>query len=1245
MAEQITSIFGEAGQFSVSYDENVQNISAAYKTVETQCIEKVNIAREEIITSSESQQLDTSLIVREAVVKDSILSLEWEDSKTLDINKVDYQHVDTVEESKCLESIDAIKQANVLIKQKESDQQKSKEVTKRQSKLSFIKGEEAAGNISIHKKTEVSAANSYQELAYEFSLSKTSEEKTSRSIQESFYLNQRSKQSYSQEEFRRQSIEIEQDLEEDSHVVIKEVTDEGETNDESSAVPMVQEEIDIDTRRSSRELDLQTVEVQEIIEKLEDVAPMEDYKNSEKVKAAIDECATLTIAKKEEIEIAYPVLEIYEEESAEMTNIAAQSSANTLSRHSDIQTLDEMEIEQQLALSSTMESQLKCKTEQVSAVIRSENTESKKVKSIKTRSRVDTLESFRLAESAATISQKLISEELSGQSSEIVLKTVNTHGHMGEKDSRNVESSIEIQSPTTPPTPLTDEYVFRLVAPLPKSRGSTPNPIEPEPESSESYRDDEHMAKKNLTPAVESETCERVLYNPSLPTPSTSPVHSPVYTKPGLNGGMKRLPRYIKPGLRGGSDRTLITEEEILEVQRRSSILTSAITETLRNIERYKKEVGILKETVAAENQPDAGMESDETLRNDEKDIKESERIQSNNEVKENITLELQKPDQQILTTEVTGDGKPNPDGSVAIDINVRNADEPYDTYSDAFEEVTLFEDIVTDKRRDHSETIEECFDVTESEAQITEGVVEFPKEIADGQQTESDLAEDVSRAEEEVYGTPDEEPAAISETGNGNLDEAADLEVAKVTALGASTDGNASKGSPALTPKDTDLLKEAHVISLTRVLSAHMLREELSPDRQKIDSEKNQEERGKKEGSGEEKVRSWTTFLQKSTHPVPGQKLDHFADLQNKFEAKELFAGKTDVRIASEMKSKDSSPVPWQERALADTLGAPSACRVEEPVLIPADPPEFLVAIPSGSTPSADLEVSTPTTIQHGVPRIEIEQTEIEDRGAIEVGVDKIVEEALRVAESLETGEKDRLVQLLSTNIKSRSDSNLPVEEQLSEMRSQLDTLAQVPEIIRRALENLSVQLSVISHRRKEESVVHTEGVTQTKPTQAPIQDRNKGTEGVPREEIPQPQIKNEVDQQADRVADKMPAETRGALTVTDSKDQNQARTAPHQPRAKPEPKFGRLHPDTGELILPGGRRWRRFRNEYDEESIAETILAQSEIIQGRALGPKKGSRLGLGALQFVECIGSQTATSSIFITFKRRPCLLITN
>lgn len=110
-------------------------------------------------------------------------------------------------------------------------------------------------------------------------------------------------------------------------------------------------------------------------------------------------------------------------------------------------------------------------------------------------------------------------------------------------------STIDTPTPSTvPPTPLTDEYVFKLSLPLPKSRSATPVPRDCTPED-----EDPHIVKKNLIPHIET-TIEQVVYDQPLPTPIEEP-KSPVFTKPVLNGGGKIYPVYSKPGLKGGSGR------------------------------------------------------------------------------------------------------------------------------------------------------------------------------------------------------------------------------------------------------------------------------------------------------------------------------------------------------------------------------------------------------------------------------------------------------------------------------------------------------------------------------------------------------------------------------------------------------------------------------------------------------------------------------------------------------------------
>lgn len=93
---------------------------------------------------------------------------------------------------------------------------------------------------------------------------------------------------------------------------------------------------------------------------------------------------------------------------------------------------------------------------------------------------------------------------------------------------------IDTPTPSTvPPTPLTDEYVFKLTIPLPKDRGTTPIPIDSIVESPD---EDPHIVKKNLIPHIETKIEDQIIYDPPLQSP-VSEKSQPVYTKPGLRGG------------------------------------------------------------------------------------------------------------------------------------------------------------------------------------------------------------------------------------------------------------------------------------------------------------------------------------------------------------------------------------------------------------------------------------------------------------------------------------------------------------------------------------------------------------------------------------------------------------------------------------------------------------------------------------------------------------------------------------
>ncbi|KAL4718930.1 hypothetical protein ACJJTC_008683 [Scirpophaga incertulas] len=114
-----------------------------------------------------------------------------------------------------------------------------------------------------------------------------------------------------------------------------------------------------------------------------------------------------------------------------------------------------------------------------------------------------------------------------------------------------------------------------------KHGGTTPVPMEVTPEEhleERSADEDPHIVKKKLVPHIDTTLDSPIIYDTPLPSPPLEKTISPVYTK---------------PGLRGGSDRPAYRKEEILEIERKSSLLASAIDETIKCIEEYKEEVGI----------------------------------------------------------------------------------------------------------------------------------------------------------------------------------------------------------------------------------------------------------------------------------------------------------------------------------------------------------------------------------------------------------------------------------------------------------------------------------------------------------------------------------------------------------------------------------------------------------------------------------------------------------------------------
>lgn len=53
-----------------------------------------------------------------------------------------------------------------------------------------------------------------------------------------------------------------------------------------------------------------------------------------------------------------------------------------------------------------------------------------------------------------------------------------------------------------------------------------------------------------------------------------------------------------------------------------------------------------------------------------------------------------------------------------------------------------------------------------------------------------------------------------------------------------------------------------------------------------------------------------------------------------------------------------------------------------------------------------------------------------------------------------------------------------------------------------------------------------------------------------------------------------------------------------------KPRPMFGPPVPAERPVVLPGGRKWRKPEDAYNEQRINEALTAQAEVIKGKAIG-----------------------------------------
>ncbi|XP_063372030.1 golgin subfamily A member 6-like protein 25 isoform X10 [Cydia amplana] len=622
--------------------------------------------------------------------------------------------------------------------------------------------------------------------------------------------------------------------------------------------------------------------------------------------------------------------------------------------------------------------------------------------------------------------------------------TLDLDSKIKKSDSQSsVKSTISTPTPSTvPPTPLTDEYVFRLQMPLPKLTGP-PVPRSPSPQD-----EDPHIVKKNLVPHIDTEIIEEVVYETPLPTPPEDK-SSP--------------PKFTKPGLKGGNTKYTFFKEEIKEIERKSSLLASAIDQTIKSIEEYKEEVGL-------ETNVDnplvyngyAKVINTKVYKDKLDEVNIEKQIVKNTETINKIVEDRANSAEDSLNR-VQLNGMPV-NVTVTVENNVANS-------------------VAEVSENKMGESIESV---------CVEGYRPVPFNPDDAPHLER-----VEITIPEPVPTVDPGKAFVAENGEimgthqGIVDGLEEAVVDEDIAKDLGKPGMTEEKIAAIISGESEMLREAHVMGLTRVLKSHMHRDndDSSVDFKKIkpiveslkDSEvlkalneefvKTQEEKKKEE-------RKWTKFLQKPARPVPKAKFGYHGWTANDDEVKESpykvkIVKQPKPKVAPDYKPQDfnTGPLPWEERAVNEP--PPPPVEAEPPILIPEEEPVFLEAIDNLSeTAVPDLEetgIELPPEKPIDDPAPEAEPEALEETEVEEVKETKKEKPSPRVVEENSNSESEmenRIAEQLMKNVEGMVDPNAPLEQQLAQMRAQLAALAQLPGVIQQTLELVTRQLCQITQQ-----------------------------------------------------------------------------------------------------------------------------------------------------------------------------------
>lgn len=217
------------------------------------------------------------------------------------------------------------------------------------------------------------------------------------------------------------------------------------------------------------------------------------------------------------------------------------------------------------------------------------------------------------------------------------------------------------------------------------------------------------------------------------------------------------------------------------------------------------------------------------------------------------------------------------------------------------------------------------------------------------------------------------------------------------------------------------------------------------------------------------------------------------------------------------------------------------------------------------------------------------------------------------------------RIAEQIMKTVDSMIDPHASLEQQLSQMRAQLEALSHLPMVIQQKVDAVNRQINhiremsfkevrqekyleiekpgeerIVQFERHPEDSRHSVEITELEPDNELEGESEKNVEiRVTKPSLTEEELQLQQEEVKKMLECKMKKDTHKEETIHQIQLENQPQSIP---RVKPTPAFGPA-PQERPLVLPGGRKWKKSM-EYDEELIQETLTAQAEVIKGKAIG-----------------------------------------